>query len=180
MQILQIYVTFSIIFISNTRGQILIIIRQVCGFLVQILPCAFFCIYPFKNDFKINFKKAVIIFASVLLIMSAIFSAVATAHYTTELKQYKFMFQDIVFYLTIAILLISYVLLIKQSKYKKLFIFFIVLNYGFLLMSGQNLAFNALNIPDVVDDYMYPTHFLLISICVNILAFIPMFLLIKK
>lgn len=157
----------------------MLVIRQVLGFWIQILPCAFLCLYPFKSDFKAGLRKSLSVSVSIFLIMTAVFAAAGAAPYPAELEGYRFSFQEIVFCITLVLLLALYIFLIKESKAKKLFIFFIVMNYGFLIMSAQNLSYELFDIPYNSDGYMYPAARLSASLCVNILLFVPMLFFIK-
>lgn len=157
----------------------MLIIRQVLGFWIQILPCAFLCLYPFKSDFKAGLRKSLTITVSVFLIMTAVFAAAGAAPYPAALEGYRFVFQEIMFCITLIFLLALYIFLIKESKEKKLFIFFIVMNYGYLLMSAQNLSYELFNIPYHSDGYMYPAARLWASLGINVLLFVPMLFFMK-
>lgn len=157
----------------------LLIIRQICGFWIQILPCAFLCLYPFKDDFKAGLKKTMPPAIAVFLFMTAVFAAAGAAPYPAALEAYRFALQEIVFFITLMLLLALYVFLIRENRHKKLFIFFIVMNYGYLLMSAQNLSYVLFDIPVHSDGYMYPAAKLFTGLCVNILFFIPMLFFMK-
>lgn len=157
----------------------MLIIRQILVFWIQILPCAFLCLYPFKNDFKAGLRKSLAVTVSIFLIMTAVFAAAGAAPYPAAFEGYRFSFQEIVFCITLILLLALYIFLIKESKAKKLFIFFIVMNYGFLIMSAQNLSYELFDIPYHSDGYMYPTARLSASLCVNVLLFVPMLFFMK-
>ncbi len=53
----------------------MLILRQICGFSVQILPCAILCIYPFYNKFKAGKNNLFLgVFAAVFVVMASIFT----------------------------------------------------------------------------------------------------------
>ncbi len=153
----------------------MLIFRQICGFLVQILPCAFLCMYPFYNNLKINKQNSNFIISSILILMVSLFTFVGVHSLPSEIEPYRYLMQDVIFYITLLFLLLFYIFVIKVTIYKKLFVFFIVMNYGFLIGMCQNLFFVS-----SVDGYMYPTDELLIRICINTVLFVPMLFLIKK
>ena len=66
----------------------MIALRYVCGFLLQTLPYAFFCCYPFWERFKINKNHAVLIAAVFLAVAAVPFTIVGAGGFGGERNEF--------------------------------------------------------------------------------------------
>lgn len=158
----------------------MLILRQICGFSVQILPCAILCIYPFYNKFKAGKSNLFLgVFAAVFVVMASIFTFLAVCPLPEALEQYRTGFQDVVFYITLVILLVLYIFYIDAYIYKKIFVFFIIMNYGFLITVLLSIIRDIFRIQLVGDKYLYYPIVILITFLGNVVFFPQMFFLMR-
>ena len=55
----------------------MIALRYFCGFSLQIFPYAFFCLYPFRDRFRLSTKKTMLMALSIFIVMVIPFSLIA-------------------------------------------------------------------------------------------------------
>lgn len=113
-------------------------IRQICGFLIQIMPCAFFCLFPFAGSFKASPKKTVFAVSVMLAGISLIFAGVTLyrPYFSTDTyDSYDICsrIQETIFFLTLLILLLIYIFSMNAYISQKIFVFSITMHYGFLI-----------------------------------------------
>ena len=58
----------------------MIALRYFCGFSLQIFPYAFFCLYPFRDRFRLSTKKTMLMALSIFIVM-VIFSYRTVQHW---------------------------------------------------------------------------------------------------
>lgn len=150
----------------------MLIFRTFCGFALQILPYAFFCLRPFGNCFKISRQRALSLFSLLFAALAAAFTWIGTRPEGLLFDEYRSFIMNLFFYIALFILLALYLFCIRAHAFQKLFVFFIVMNYGFLVTTAVNLLLDVF--PYAADGHMYPFAALIYHLTVNAVLFYPM------
>lgn len=153
----------------------MVALRYICGFFIQICPYAFFCLYPFWDRFCINRKKVIIIALSVLTVLAIPFSLIGQFNIGGN---YEELFCNIIFYVAVIFFLALYLKAIRTSIAEKLFVFFLVMSYGFLIT--RIMSFLSLTFDLQTDKFMYPPIVLLMTLGINLLAAKPIMALMDR
>ena len=65
----------------------MIALRYFCGFSLQIFPYAFFCLYPFRDRFRLSTKKTMLMALSIFIVMVIPFSLIAQFNIGGDYKE---------------------------------------------------------------------------------------------
>ena len=151
---------------------LLAILHGLCGFYLQILPCSFFCLYPFYDSFRYPRKRVLTAMGAALGILSVIFTYFyATQDIYANENTDSYLLLNIIFLLTLEMLLGAYLFLIKAQIVHKLFFFILVANYGFLMTEAVSYTTEyILN----AAAYMYSDSALILHVLFNAILLYPM------
>ncbi len=109
------------------------ILHGLCGFFIQILPCACFCLYPFWASFRYPRRRVLALLALIMAVMSAVFTYFYVSMDILSGNYDSYVLLNMIFLLTLALLLTVYLLCIRAQLLHKLFIFTLSASYGFLV-----------------------------------------------
>ena len=76
----------------------MIALRYFCGFSLQIFPYAFFCLYPFRDCFRLSTKKTMLMALSIFIVMVIPFSLIAQFNIGGD---YKELIWNVIFYIAL-------------------------------------------------------------------------------
>lgn len=147
------------------------------GFLIQILPCAFYCLYPLRDNFRFSRKK-VLVSAMLLLVLLDILFVWLGLFPPSALRPHAAFLSELIFYLSLAVLLCVYLFFIRAAAIHKLFVFFIVMNYGFFVTESVFLLCDAFPYWNETE-YIYSPHSILFHLFFNGSLLYPMLLLMR-
>ncbi len=147
------------------------ILHGLCGFYLQLLPCAFYCFYPFYDSFRYSRRVVFGSAGSIMAVMSAIFTYVYVQLDIPSGEYANYLPLNLIFLLTLGLLLACYILCIRAWLLQKLFVFIVVMNYGFLVTMTINQL--APFFPRR-QDYMYSDIVLILHVLVNLILCYPM------
>ena len=142
------------------------------GFLIQILSCAFYCLYPFWDHFRFSRKK-ILLFAMVLLAVLDILFVWLGLFPPCALRPHAAFLSELTFYLSLTVLLCIYLFFIRAAVLHKLFVFFIVMSYGFFVTESVSLLCDAFPYWHETE-YIYSPHSVLFHLVFNGLLLYPM------
>lgn len=151
------------------------------GFLLQLLPCSFYCLYPFWDSFRFPRKKVVSTVLFFLIILDVLFVWLGLFP-PASLKEEASLFCESVFYLSLLLLLGCYLFCIQGNRLYKLFTFFVVMNFGFFLTETVSLLcvlYDTIHILPNVYNRIYTPRGLVFHILLNLILFYPMLQLMK-
>ena len=155
------------------------IAQGLCGYLFQLLPCTFFCLYPFYDNFRHARKRVLASMAGILSVMAAVFTYVFAALYIPSGGDGRFRVAlTLIFLLSVLFLLFVYLFLIRARAAHKFFVFTLVLNYGFLLT--ESVTWVGDFFPSTADGYLYNTPYLFLHLIFNAILFYPMLTLLHR
>ena len=77
----------------------MIALRYFCGFSLQIFPYAFFCLYPFRDRFRLSTKKTMLMALSIFIVMVIPFSLIAQFNIGGD---YRELIWNVIFYIALA------------------------------------------------------------------------------
>ena len=142
------------------------ILHSLCGFYLQLVPCTFFCLYPFLDRFRYPRKRVIAAICGAMVVMSVIFTYVYVVMDIPSGIYDSFLPLNLIFLLTVALLTGIYLFCIWAAPIHMLYTVILVLNYGFLIsMLGDWF---------IPEDYLYNTNFLLAQLLSTALLFYPM------
>lgn len=126
----------------------MIALRYFCGFSLQIFPYAFFCLYPFRDRFRLSTKKTMLMALSIFIVMVIPFSLIAQFNIGGD---YKELIWNVIFYIALLLFGVLYCFIIQAKIAEKLFVFFVVMSYGFFVTSTVTFLHRTFRFPS---DYM--------------------------
>lgn len=117
----------------------MIFLRLYFGYLVQIIPFAILCFWPFKNNFRFSKKKSFTFTIGIILGCTLIFSSLGT-YFSQILPGNHSLFQtvNLIFMICLLPCLFWYIYTIKAMWQKKLFIFSFTITYALAITSLIN------------------------------------------
>lgn len=148
------------------------ILQCACGFLFQILPGAFFCLYPFRNNFRCPLKGVLAGLGVTLTAMTVLFTYVYIKLEVPAAGNISHSPLEVIFLVTLLFLLLFYIFFVKAQTSHKLFVLFIIMTYGFLVTEAVSYLLNLF--PVSYDEYMYSSRTLIFHLSVNGILFCPM------
>ena len=153
----------------------MIALRYFCGFSLQIFPYAFFCMYPFRDRFRISFRKAMLIGLSIFIIAVIPFSFAGQLNIGGNYREFIW---NVIFYLAVLLFGVLYCSAIQAKLSEKLFVFFVVMSYGFFVTSSVTFLFRTFKFTS--DDFMYPPVALALTLTINLILAKPFLILMKR
>ena len=129
----------------------MIALRYFCGFSLQIFPYAFFCLYPFWDRFRLSTKKTMLMALSIFIVMVIPFSLIAQFNIGGDCRE---LIWNVIFYIALLLFGVLYCFIIQAKIAEKLFVFFVVMSYGFFVTSTVTFLHRTFRFPS--DYFMYP------------------------
>lgn len=151
---------------------VLNILQCVGGFLLQILPCAFFCLYPFYDDLRYPRKKVLSAFIGILAVMTILFTWLYIKLQVPSAEHIDHLPLEIAFLITLVLFFLLYIFCIDAPIVHKVFIFFIVMNYGFLMSEMVSYLIHFFG--GSYEDYLYSPRTFIFQLVLNGILFYPM------
>ena len=153
----------------------MIALRYFCGFSLQIFPYAFFCLYPFRDRFRLSTKKTMLMALSIFIVMVIPFSLIAQFNIGGD---YKELIWNVIFYIALLLFGIFYCFSIQAKAAEKLFVFFVVMSYGFFVTSTVTFLHRTFRFPS--DYFMYPPFALALTLIINLVLAKPFLMLMER
>ena len=153
----------------------MIALRYFCGFSLQIFPYAFFCLYPFRDRFRLSTKKTMLMALSIFIVMVIPFSLIAQFNIGGD---YRELIWNVIFYIALLLFGIFYCFSIQAKTAEKLFVFFVVMSYGFFVTSTVTFLHRTFRFPS--DHFMYPPLALILTLIINLLLAKPFLMLMER
>ena len=153
----------------------MIALRYFCGFSLQIFPYAFFCLYPFRDRFRLSTKKTMLMALSIFIVMVIPFSLIAQFNIGGD---YRELIWNVIFYIALLLFGIFYCFSIQAKAAEKLFVFFVVMSYGFFVTSTVTFLHRTFRFPS--DYFMYPPLALILTLIINLLLAKPFLMLMER
>ncbi|KPU43501.1 hypothetical protein OXPF_29420 [Oxobacter pfennigii] len=114
--------------------------RMLFGCMLQLAPFAFLCIYPFVDHLRYSKKKAGLLTAGLILLLSTLFAGICTYLVTIfPPGQALFNYANAVFMVCLIPCLIWYIFVVKEIWQKKLFVFFFTMTSALAMVSVCNI-----------------------------------------
>lgn len=130
---------------------VLLTFLYAAGFLVQMLPCAFYCLYPFWDSFRFSRRRVLLSIIFIIMILDVLFVWLGLFP-PKPLQDQTAVLPESVFYLSLAALLGIYLVLIDAPVQHKLFTFFVSMNYGFFLTEIVSFLCEAFSLEYAAND----------------------------
>lgn len=159
----------------------MIFLRMFSGYLLQVIPFAFLCFYPFTNHFRYTKKLTLAATMGIIFLMAAFFSMV-TVYLNAAMPQSHILWQtvNLVFMCCLIPCLVWYLFAIKVNWQKKLFIFAFATTCALAITSVNNILLTSIYINVTYDDRLpYFGYTIPILIGITILT-MPLFWLLLK
>lgn len=160
-----------------------IIVRNVIGFLVQVVPAAALCLMPFNGRFRCGARRAWLMASLVVAIGLVPFLLVAASPLIVPggvpFEVYNPL-QNLVFLVTVSALFMLYLRVVDAETAHKVFVFSVVMLYGFLVTSTSSNVSHLLGFAEQSDGYMYYPPRLAVLALTNIVFFGAMGLVMRS
>lgn len=153
----------------------MIALRYFCGFFLQITPYAFFCMYPFRDRFRLSSKKVLELAAAIFVAAVIPFSLAGQISLGGVYSEFV---ANIIFYIALLLYGVMYCLVIRAKPSEKLFILFVVMSYGFFVTSATTFSYRFFQFAS--DGYMYPPIALAITLTINLILAKPILMLMDR
>lgn len=149
------------------------VLRNIAGFLVQIVPNAVLCFIPFMGSLRMSSRRLVLLISVVIAVALVPFAAVGSIDLglTTAVR---YLIQNIIFFLALAALLALYIRSVEASTAQKVFVFFVVMCYGNLVTQTEEKVVDLFDIPVRTDGHMYNVGMLGVLTLMSAMLFAPM------
>lgn len=153
---------------------LLLALRQIIGFLVQIVPCAILCLMPFAGRYAHGKRRAFAEAAIAVAVPLVPFTALAFVPFPEGASDYRILAQNCLFILSLAGLLAAYVRNVRGGTEQKTLAFFSVACYGFVVaLAGNAIIGMGLEEP-FKDEYLYQPTTIVVFAVVSAVLFGPM------
>ena len=153
----------------------MIALRYFCGFSLQIFPYAFFCLYPFWDRFRLSTKKTMLMALSIFIVMVIPFSLIAQFNIGGDCRE---LIWNVIFYIALLLFGVLYCFIIQAKIAEKLFVFFVVMSYGFFVTSTVTFLHRTFRFPS--DYFMYPPFALALTLIINLVLAKPFLMLMER
>lgn len=154
----------------------LVPLRNLLGFLVQILPCAILCFAPFTKSLN---DKASRIYATIgiaIVVAATIFTIFGSAPLPNDLEPWRFAIQNLIFLCLACVLAGLLIQNVSAGGAQKLFTIVVVMTSAFLVTHcSETLGTLLLTPPVDIDEFMYAPKRLALLAALNI-AFLVLML----
>ena len=140
----------------------MIALRYFCGFSLQIFPYAFFCLYPFWDRFRLSTKKTMLMALPIFSVTVIPFSLIAQFNIGGDCRE---LIWNVIFYIALLLFGVLYCFIIQAKIAEKLFVFFVVMSYGFFVTSTVTFLHRTFRFPS--DYFMYPPFALALTLIIN-------------
>ena len=94
----------------------MIALRYFCGFSLQIFPYAFFCLYPFRDRFRLSTKKTMLMALSIFIVMVIPFSLIAQFNIGGDCRE---LIWNVIFYIALLLFGVLYCFIIQAKNSRK-------------------------------------------------------------
>ena len=147
-------------------------VRNVVGFLLQLLPLSALCIAPFKTRLKPGLRRFVSIVGATFAVTLIPFTIIGSIP-LGPLDGWRIVIQNIIFIAETAVLFGLYVHAVDATPAQKTFTFLMVMTYGYIITQTQDTV-TVLFIDDTWDGHMYAARFLVLTALLYAVSFAPM------
>lgn len=135
-----------------------LLLRNIIGYLVQLVPCAVLCLMPFGGRFRTGARRACGMAAGIIAAGLVPFLAAAVAPLALgdgSPGELYGSIQNLVFLLTVAALFALYLRVVEAPAEQKAFVFAIVVFFAFFAtLTSSNVSF-LLGFAEQSDGFMY-------------------------
>lgn len=135
-----------------------LLLRNIIGFLVQVVPCALLCLMPFEGRFRTSAPRAWGMAAGIIAVGLIPFLFVATMPLLmgdNALGDFRNPLQNLVFIITVGALFVLYRRVVDAPAEQKAFVFAIVVFFAFCAtLTSSNVSY-ILGFAEQSDGFMY-------------------------
>lgn len=134
----------------------ILFLRLFSGCVLQMMPFAFLCIYPFRNHLRFSVKKAAALTAGLICVLGVLFSVISYGlQYVFSPGQMLFNYANGVFMCCLVPCLVWYLYVVREIWQKKLFIFTFTLTGALAMTSIGTVIETWLQLGNEIDGLPY-------------------------
>lgn len=141
----------------------MIVLRNIAGLLVQILPCAVLCFLPFQGMLTVPLKRAVGRVGIPFLILGAVFVVLGSVPLSEELAFYRIPVLNVLFGVMVVVLAATFFPLVHASARKKLFVILLAALFGCFILLVNQIPLGMLDVGEGSDGYLYSVTYLVVT-----------------
>lgn len=149
----------------------LVALRNIVGFLVQVVPCAVLCFVPFAHRLTDRPRRVYASIAAAIFVAAVPFVFVAASPLPQGLEPMRLTLQNLVFLALVAALVALFAVRVDAPAAQKAFVVLMVMSYGYFVTKTSSTVGDRLG---VHDGYMYPPLSLLLLAVMNAVFLVPM------
>lgn len=154
--------------------------RFAIGFLVQVVPCAVLCVWPFANHFRGERRRACVGVAAFIAIWDVLFTLAAAGPLSHVPLNTSLLLQNVLFFIALAVLLGIFVYTVDASAPQKLFVFLLVMCFGYAVTQLGDAIAGAIDLPVADKERLYdPAGLIAMALCTAVLL-APMIALMNR
>lgn len=158
---------------------ILTLLRLFTGFLLQVLPWAFLCFYPFSSSLRLKISRFYMVLAVFISTLGVIFSGICYGLYLLlPATDILFFCCNLVFFVLLVFCVIFYFYMVRGFLAKKLFVFFFISTSALCVTSIANVIFDMFN-RTAIDFLPYLGNNILINFLFTLVTWPFLFYIIK-
>lgn len=150
------------------------VLRNIAGFLVQIVPNAALCFIPFMGSLRMGARRLVALITGIIAVALIPFTIVGSVDMPGLTVSTRFLIQNIIFFLALAVLFALYTRAVEASTAQKVFVFFVVMCYGNLVTQTEEKVVSLFDIPTRMDGHMYNLGMLSVLTLMSAVLYVPM------
>lgn len=160
----------------------LLLIRLLVGYFIQIFPFGLLCIYAFRDHYRFRSGQTYLILIGGTLLLSTIFSTLCVLmhKYSTIPQKDQFLAANLLFMATMIPCLLMYIYLTRGIFSKKLFVFLFALTAAFVINSFNNIICSHLSRHMPADGLPYDNVSIPMILLCTLLFLPPLFFLLHR
>lgn len=155
-------------------------VRFAIGFLVQVVPCAVLCAWPFAGRLRGERRRVCMGVATFIAVWDVLFTLAAVGPLSHVPFDTSFLLQNALFFIALAVLLGIFVYTVDASAPQKLFVFLLVMCFGYAVAQLGDAIAGAIDLPVADKERLYdPAGLTATALCTAVM-FAPMIALMNR
>lgn len=149
-------------------------IRNIIGFLVQVVPCAILCFLPFRDRIVGDARRVVATVACAILVATVPFTLFAVAPLPEPISSVRIAAQNLIFLALVAVIARYAMTRIDALTAQKVFVVLLVANFAYYVTISSAMTSDLIWAESRDSEYMYPTTSLITLAIFNLVFFVAM------
>lgn len=149
-----------------------LILQQMAGLIIQVLPCCGICYYLTGNHYKLEKRKLIIHLSLLVFLTLGGFVCVSMYFHTKDYEQ-TYLWLNLLFLICVFIFGVYFLSVSTLSHWKKAFIFIFAFNYGLFVGLIKNSMCSMYNLYNFSENKLLYNPQILITVTITELVTVP-------